>query len=80
MQDVDSAEEGIIAKFVAGDEDVRFSEETSRLAVVDLEWDHVRAVDILAVRARVCAVHDKGASCTFGCVISANAPETPRRS
>lgn len=45
-----SGEEGVLAQFAGGDEDVPLIDETHRLAVVDLEWDRVRAVDLLAVR------------------------------
>lgn len=43
-------EEGVLSRFVGGDEDVPMAEETRRLAVVDLEWDRIRAVDIFAAR------------------------------
>ena len=47
----DSEEEGVIAQFVAGVEaSGQIIDETYRLAVVDLEWERIRAVDILAVR------------------------------
>jgi hypothetical protein len=46
----ESEEEGVIAQFVAGDEAAQLIDETHRLAVVDLEWERIRAVDILAVR------------------------------
>lgn len=46
---MDSGEEGVIARFVEGEEEVPTSEATPRLALVDLEWDRMRAVDILAV-------------------------------
>ena len=48
-----SGEEGVLAQFVSGEEDVPLIDATYRLAVVDLEWDRMRAVDIFAVRRRV---------------------------
>ena len=42
--------EGVLARFVAGDEGISLCEETARLAVVDLDWDRIRAVDIFAAR------------------------------
>ena len=55
LDDVDSGDEGVIARFVAGEADVPQSEATSRLACVDLEWERIRAVDIFA--ARVASAH-----------------------
>jgi len=47
----DSGEEGVIATFVGGeDEKLERIDQTQRLALVDLEWDRVRAVDILVAR------------------------------
>jgi len=47
-----SEEEGVIAAFVAGEEEATATiDETYRLAVVDLEWERIRAIDILAVRS-----------------------------
>jgi hypothetical protein len=43
----------VLAQFVSGQEDIQLIDETHRLAVVDLEWDRIRAVDLLAVRAPV---------------------------
>ena len=45
-----SGEEGVLAQFVSGEEDVPLIDATYRLAVVDLEWDRMRAVDVFAVR------------------------------
>ena len=45
-----SGEEGVLAQFVSGEEDIPLIDETHRLAVVDLEWERMRAVDIFAVR------------------------------
>ena len=47
-----SGEEGVLAQFVSGEEDVPLIDATYRLAVVDLEWDRMRAVDVFAVRCR----------------------------
>ena len=44
-----SGEEGVLAQFVSGEEDIPLIDETYRLAVVDLEWERMRAVDIFAV-------------------------------
>ena len=46
----EEGEEGVLARFAGGEEDIPLCDETSRLAVVDLEWDRIRAVDIFAVR------------------------------
>ena len=48
-----SGEEGVLAQFVSGEEDVPLIDATYRLAVVDLEWDRMRAVDVFAVRLLV---------------------------
>ena len=46
-----SGDEGVIAQFIAGqEEELQMIDATSRLAVVDLEWERIRAVDIFAVR------------------------------
>ena len=42
----------MLAQFVSGEEDVPLIDATYRLAVVDLEWDRMRAVDVFAVRHR----------------------------
>ena len=46
-----SGEEGVLAQFVSGEEDVPLIDATYRLAVVDMEWDRMRAVDVFAVRS-----------------------------
>lgn len=51
-EEEDSGEEGVLAQFVSGQDDIEHIDETHRLAVVDLEWDRIRAVDLLAVRLR----------------------------
>ncbi len=52
---VSSGDEGVIAQFIAGEEEnVQLVDQTRRLAVVDLEWERIRAVDIYAVRVTVC--------------------------
>ena len=46
----------MLAQFASGQEELPQIEQTHRLALVDLEWDRIRAVDLFAVRARgVCA-------------------------
>lgn len=51
MDEETEMDEGVIARFAGGDEeDIPLADETNRLAVVDLEWDRIRAVDIYAVR------------------------------
>jgi hypothetical protein len=55
-EEEESGEEGVLAQFVSGAEDIQLIDETHRLAVVDLEWDRIRAVDLLAVRAQLGAV------------------------
>jgi len=55
-EEISSDEEGVIARFVAGEEEqVDMIDRTRRLAVVDLDWERIRAVDIYAVRA-ICTV------------------------
>ena len=49
-EDISSGEEGVIAQFVGQDEHVELGDRTRRLAVVDLDWERIRAVDIFAVR------------------------------
>jgi hypothetical protein len=52
-EDISSGEEGVIAQFVGQDEHVELGDRTRRLAVVDLDWERIRAVDIFAVRVLV---------------------------
>ena len=49
MQVSDLAEWGVGAMAANPDEAIPVSDETRRLAVVDLDWDRIKAVDILVV-------------------------------
>jgi hypothetical protein len=44
-----AAEWGVGALAGNPDEDIPEGEESARLAVLDLDWDHVSAVDVLAL-------------------------------
>ena len=49
LEPVQEAEWGVGALAGNPDERIPAGNETRRLALVDLDWDHVRALDILAV-------------------------------
>lgn len=47
-KEIDLSEWGAGAMAVNPDEDIPLMDESRRLAVVDLDWEHVAAVDVLA--------------------------------
>lgn len=66
-EDISSGEEGVIALFVGQDDQVELVDRTRRLAVVDLDWERIRAVDIFAVRACLWRFCGDGDDCDTVC-------------